>query len=66
MAGSIIRPDESSVSLTKLADAAMPMLILLLESPTQCGAHLALDNTVKILSETLLETGLLKMICTNL
>mgnify|MGYP003329355676 CR=1 FL=1 len=45
---SIIRPDESSVSLTKLVHA-MATLILLLESLTQNGAHLSFKvQTVKI------------------
>ena len=39
---SILRPDESSVSLTKL-EHAMATLILLLESLLQNGAHLVLE-----------------------
>ena len=49
MAGSIIRPDESSVSLTELAHAVSP-LILLLKSQTQCGAHLDGHNSVETLA----------------
>ena len=39
---SILRPDESSVSLTKLVHA-MATLILLLESLIQNGTHLVLE-----------------------
>ena len=49
MAGSIIRPDESSVSLTELAHA-VSTLILLLKSQTQCGAHLDGHNSVETLA----------------
>ena len=53
---SILRPDESSVSLTKLVHATAT-LILLLESLTQNGAHLVLEfRQLKSFSKFLLNT----------